>query len=96
MANETRWIIELDIEEVQEERCTRAVARLRRDGTSLEGTGTAHRHPRDLDLARVGDDLAAARALVELASLLQTDAGQVLEKFGAAPPPPPTGPELPA
>ncbi|MEU8003993.1 dsRBD fold-containing protein [Catellatospora sp. NPDC049111] len=86
MANRTRWIIDLDIEEVREERRTVAVARLQRDGTSLEGTGTAHRHPRDLDLARVGDDLAAARALVELAGLLQTDAGQVLEKFGATPP----------
>ncbi|MEV0460844.1 dsRBD fold-containing protein [Catellatospora methionotrophica] len=86
MANRTRWIIELDIEEDSEERSTYAVARLRRDGAVLEATGTAHRHPRDLDLARVGDDLAAARALVELASALQTDAGQVLEKFGANPP----------
>lgn len=87
MPKKTRWIVDLDIEEDREDRCTLAVARLRRDGTSLEGTGTAHRHPRDLDLARVGDDLAAARALVELASLLQADAGQVLEKFGATPPP---------
>ncbi|WP_155370834.1 dsRBD fold-containing protein [Catellatospora vulcania] len=88
MPKKTRWVIDLDIEELEEERSTHAVARLHRDGTSLEGTGTAHRHPRDLDLARVGDDLAAARALVELASLLQTDAGQVLEKFGATSPPP--------
>ncbi|MEV4410771.1 dsRBD fold-containing protein [Catellatospora sp. NPDC049609] len=91
MPKKTRWIIDLDIEEVQEERRTHAVATLRRDGTSLEGTGTAHRHPHDLDLARVGDDLAAARALVELAGLLQTDAGQVLEKFGAARTPLPEG-----
>jgi hypothetical protein len=78
-----RWVVEVDIDEFHEERLTRAVARLHREGTVLTGAGSAHRHPRDADLARVGDDLATARALVELAARLQSDAAQVLEKFGA-------------
>lgn len=88
MPKTTRWIVEVDIDEFREERCTHAVARLRRDGVSMQGAGSAHRHPRDADLARVGDELAAARALIELASNLQADAGQTLENVGTRPWPP--------
>jgi hypothetical protein len=81
MPETKRWTVDLDIDELHEERRTHAVATLHHDGGSLEGAGEAHRHPRDADLARVGDELAAARALVELADKLQADAQRTLETY---------------
>lgn len=40
----------------------------------LTGTGRAHRHPGDVDVPVVGDDIAAARALGELSDRLVADA----------------------
>jgi hypothetical protein len=39
-------------------------------GTSLEGIGHARRNPRDLSVAEIGEELAAARALRDLANRL--------------------------
>jgi hypothetical protein len=40
----------------------------------LTGTGRAHRHPGDVDVPDVGDDIAAARALGELSDRLVAEA----------------------
>lgn len=54
---------------------TIAHAVLAPDGTTrLTGTGRAHRHPGDVDVPDVGDDIAVARALGELSDRLVADA----------------------
>ena len=72
-----RWKVEIDIDE--REGRTRARARLvNRDGDHLVGVGLARLDPRDADVPEIGDELAAARALSDLAHrLLDAAAGDV-------------------
>lgn len=50
---------------------THAEARLRTgDATALRGVGDARKHPADPDVPEIGDELAAARALSDLAHQL--------------------------
>ena len=61
--------MQIDIGE--HEGMTRATAHLRTgDRTSLTGTGTARLNPADRDVPEIGDELAAARALSQLAHVL--------------------------
>jgi hypothetical protein len=63
------WTVQIDIGE--HEGTTRATAHLRTsDRTSLTGTGTARLNPADPDVPEIGDELAAARALSQLAHAL--------------------------
>jgi hypothetical protein len=63
------WTVQIDIGE--HEGTTRATAHLRTgDSTSLTGTGTARLNPADPDVPEIGDELAAARALSQLAHAL--------------------------
>lgn len=63
------WSVQIDLGE--HDGMTRAVARLRTgDRTSLTGTGAARLNPADRDVPEIGDELAAARALSELAHAL--------------------------
>ncbi len=73
------WTVEIVIDEHAEERRTHAQARLRtRDRTDLRGDGTARRNPRDAEVPEIGDELAVARALADLANqLLDTAAGDI-------------------
>lgn len=64
-----RWTVVIDIDE--HDGRTRAVARLHtRDTESLVGVGLARLDPADRDVPEIGDELAAARALSELAHRL--------------------------
>ena len=64
-----RWTVDIDIDE--HDGRTRAVARLHtRDTESLVGVGLARLDPADRDVPEIGDELAAARALSELAHRL--------------------------
>jgi hypothetical protein len=47
----------------------------------LVGWGRARRNPTDPDVQRVGEDLAAARALVDLAHKLLEEAAHGIERF---------------
>lgn len=68
MTQTHKWGVEIYIDEHADDRTTHAEARLHtNDRTTLVGTGTAHRHPRDREIAEIGDELAAARALSDLA-----------------------------
>jgi hypothetical protein len=80
MGNEKRWSVQVDIDE-SDERVTQARARLtERDGEQLVGRGRARRNPRDQDVPRIGDELATARALADLAhELLDTAIGDIEE-----------------
>lgn len=79
MATGKQWTVDIVIDEHAEERTTRAEARLRTDEASeLVGHGAARRNPRDNEVPEIGDELAAARALSDLAHrLLQAAADDV-------------------
>ncbi|MFF7974077.1 dsRBD fold-containing protein [Streptomyces sp. NPDC007905] len=67
------WHIELEFQE--DEQHTRAVALVRLpDGTEVRGHGHASRHRVDSNQPRVGEEIAGARALNELAMQLLTKA----------------------
>ncbi|MFI0740774.1 dsRBD fold-containing protein [Streptomyces sp. NPDC021100] len=68
------WHVEVEFDE--DDRHVRAAALLRlRDGTEVRARGKAARHPADPGEARVGEELAGARALVDLAEQLAAKGG---------------------
>ena len=76
MAMEERWPIEVSMREVDRE--TRAQARLIRDSSSVTGHGLARRNPEDREVTEIGEEIAAARALADLANkILDTAAGDI-------------------
>ena len=80
MTQTRKWSVEIYIDEHADERTTHAEARLHtNDSTRLVGTGTAHRHPRDLEVAEIGDELAVARALSDLAHQILHAAAEDIE-----------------
>ncbi|GAA0250811.1 DUF1876 domain-containing protein [Saccharothrix mutabilis subsp. mutabilis] len=63
------WYVEIHLDE--HDGRTRAKAKLKtRDGTHLTGIGLARLNPTDTDVPEIGDELAAARALADLAHAL--------------------------
>ncbi|MFF1546902.1 DUF1876 domain-containing protein [Streptomyces sp. NPDC058291] len=67
------WHVELEFEE--DDRHTRAVALVRLpDGTEVRAHGHASRHDVDSNQPRVGEEIAGARALNEIAMQLLTKA----------------------
>ncbi|MEZ0089036.1 DUF1876 domain-containing protein [Streptacidiphilus sp. EB129] len=63
------WHIEMEFQELEHKTAAAAMLRLA-DGTELRAHGYTSRHPSDADQPRVGEELAAARALNDLASQL--------------------------
>jgi hypothetical protein len=80
------WTVEILISEYDDERRTRAEARLHSDVRNpLHGEGEARRSPADREVPEIGDELAAARALADLAyKLLDVTAGDI-EQFTQRP-----------
>jgi hypothetical protein len=77
-----QWSVEIFIDEHEDERTTRAEARLHtNDKTQLVGRGTARRNPNDTDIAEIGDELAVARALSDLAHELLDAAASDIEQI---------------
>ncbi|MDL5202089.1 DUF1876 domain-containing protein [Streptomyces sp. ALI-76-A] len=76
------WHIELEFQE--DDQRTRAAAMVRLpDGTEVRTHGHANRHHTDANQPRVGEEIAAARALNELAMRLLTKAhGEIDEVSG--------------
>ena len=69
MLTAKRWTVEVFISE--HDGRTHAEARLHTsDDTHLSARGTARRDPQDADVPEIGDELATARALSELAHKL--------------------------
>ncbi|MEQ4306263.1 DUF1876 domain-containing protein [Plantactinospora sp. B6F1] len=78
MARAKRWTVDIVIDERDDERRTRAEARLRMpDGSGLVGSGVAWRHPADPRVPQIGDELAVSRALDDLAHVLVEAAGDI-------------------
>jgi len=73
---EKKWSVEIVIDEHEAEGAdtgarTRAEARLHTgDATALVGVGLARCNPRDAEVPEIGDELAVARALSDLAHQL--------------------------
>lgn len=75
---EKRWTVEIFLDEHEAQ--TRATARLRtRDDTGLVGVGIARLNPDDVDIPEIGDELAASRALSQLAHQLLDAAATDIE-----------------
>ena len=73
------WHIEMEFQEA--EKRTRAAAMVRLpDGTEMRAHGHATRHPEDMEQMRVGEEIAAARALNELSRELLRKAGSEIEE----------------
>jgi hypothetical protein len=78
MATTKTWTVQVLIEEEGDR--TRADALLRTgDTTSLRGTGSARRNRKDPAVPEIGDELAASRALNDLAHQLLEAATADLE-----------------
>ena len=75
-----KWHIDMDIRE-DGDTDTRTAAFLRLpDDTELHAEGRARRHPHDPLQTRVGEELAAARALNDLARQLLAKAADDIER----------------
>ena len=69
MTEAKHWTVDVYIDEFEER--TRAKARLHtRDETHLVGVGLARLNPADANVPEIGDELAVARALADLAHKL--------------------------
>jgi hypothetical protein len=80
------WKVDISITEHEDERRTYATAVLHSDArTLLRGEGQARRRPSELEVPEIGDELATARALADLAhQLLEVTAGDI-EQFTQRP-----------
>ena len=83
MATTKRWNVEIFIDE--HDGSTRAEARLKTADATHVGTGTARRNPRDAEVPEIGDELAASRALSELAHQLLDAAADDIEAITQRP-----------
>lgn len=72
-----RWPVEISLRE--EDAKTLAEAELTRGGTGLIGHGLARRNPDDHEVTRIGEEVAAARALSDLAHQLLGEAAEQIE-----------------
>lgn len=78
-----RWNVQIVIDE-HEGTSTRAEARLATGDNQFTGVGVARLSPNDRDVPKIGDELAAARALSELAhQLLQAAAEDIAGVTGS-------------
>jgi hypothetical protein len=84
MSTAKKWSVEIHIDE--HESRTRAEARLHTaDRTHLVGVGLARLNPADRDVPEIGDELAASRALADLAHQLLEAAADDIEGITHAP-----------
>ncbi|WP_438484278.1 DUF1876 domain-containing protein [Streptomyces sp. S186] len=84
MAKSTEWPVRLIVTE--EDGTTRARVELDTGTRALTGHGRARCNPEDPDVPVIGDELAAGRALKDLAGQLIRLADRDLAGAGAAPP----------
>jgi hypothetical protein len=90
MTRHLEWTVGLDL--VEEGGRTRAEARLDTGTSTLTGHGSARCNPADADVPVIGDDLAAGRAMKDLAGKLMREADREMEAAGAGTLPRRTGP----
>jgi Domain of unknown function (DUF1876) len=71
------WPVEISVHEEDPE--TRAEARLTTQTGGMVGHGLARRNPDDQEVTQIGEQIAAARALSDLAHQLLSDAAGQIE-----------------
>lgn len=76
------WKLSLEMRE-DDDHCD-MVVRLDAGARKLTGEGRSRRNPTDPSVPRVGEELAAARALHDLANHLTEDAWSMIEAFSKA------------
>ncbi|MGW1983215.1 DUF1876 domain-containing protein [Streptomyces collinus] len=85
MSHTGQWKVRLDFFE-DDDGTTKAHLVMDTGTTALSGHGTAHCHPTDTNVPEIGDELAAGRALIDLAhQLLETAARDVQAMAGSGP-----------
>jgi Domain of unknown function (DUF1876) len=77
MTTVDNWPVEIALHE--EDRETRAEARLVEGRIGMVGHGLARRNPDDQEVTQIGEEIAAARALSDLAHQLLSDAAGQIE-----------------
>ena len=77
------WDVRLEIRE-DDDHCE-VVAHLDAGDRGLSGVGRSRRNPSDPNVPRIGEELATARALHDLAHHLSNDAWQMIEDFAHTP-----------
>ncbi|AUY52461.1 MULTISPECIES: DUF1876 domain-containing protein [Streptomycetaceae] len=78
------WHIEMEFREEGPRTAAAALLRLS-DGSELRAHGYTSRHPSDPEQLRVGEEIAAARALNDLASQLLTKAHGEIQEVSPVP-----------
>ncbi|MEV7360739.1 DUF1876 domain-containing protein [Kitasatospora sp. NPDC059811] len=78
------WHIEMEFREDGPRTTAAAMLRLR-DGRELRAHGYSSRHPSDPEQLRVGEEIAGARALNDLASQLLTKAHGEIQEVSPVP-----------
>ncbi|MFE6869358.1 DUF1876 domain-containing protein [Kitasatospora sp. NPDC057692] len=78
------WHIEMEFREEGPRTAAAALLRLA-DGSELRAHGYTSRHPSDPEQLRVGEEIAAARALNDLASQLLTKAHGEIQQVSPVP-----------
>jgi hypothetical protein len=75
MNSSKHWTVDIVVDELPDTRTTRAEARLHTgDPTDVRGIGRSWRNPSDPEVPEIGDELAVARALDDLAGRLRAAA----------------------
>ncbi len=82
MPHTAEWTVHLYLSE--DEGTTKARVVLDTGTRSLTGQGVAHRNPADTDVPEIGAELAAGRAMSDLAQHLVTIAQHDIEGMGAS------------
>ncbi|MFI6416418.1 DUF1876 domain-containing protein [Streptomyces sp. NPDC050842] len=90
MTRTLEWTVGLEL--VEESGRTDAEARLSTGTSTITGHGTARCNPSDVDVPAIGDELAASRAMKDLAGKLMREANREMEAVGADTVPRHTGP----
>ena len=83
MSEKRLWTVEILFTE--DDSSTRADARLKAGDRALTGWGRSRRNPLDPDVVLIGEELAAARALSDLAHQLVHEAAGAIERFEGHP-----------
>ncbi|MFF7132386.1 MULTISPECIES: DUF1876 domain-containing protein [unclassified Streptomyces] len=82
MSHTAEWTVRLYL--FEDEGTTKARVVLDTGTTSLTGHGAAHCNPGDIDVPEIGDELAAGRALHDLARQLVNTAEDDVEGMGTS------------
>jgi hypothetical protein len=79
------WTVEVAIEETPEDHTEAKASLVVRGNRRFGGWGRARRNPADPEMPRVGEELAAARALSDLAHNLVDEAARTIEQHEGRP-----------